>query len=267
MLNNPSPNSLQTVTFQLVLATDYVSTYAFFLYKEGSFTWDIERSQWERIVVGYDANDYITYRNVFTTDSDINEVLRIDTVPGNTNLQGAWYFNFTPPATDKNYEQICLQWAKRQPENLAETQFVGLPSCPCTLSQALRDWRFWFLHRWGLSPRENCATFLFSRDRMQSTIECCYGNDGSLLVGPPSGGTYKLYNPLFHPRDHTLEDVSPYDYCCVLAELCSTYYKHRPSDDCSNYSPPIPCKLIFGINMCTQIHAILMRFTLCRSYS
>jgi len=241
------------VTFQLVLATDYISTYAFFLYKVGGFTWDIEHNQRERIVVGYDANDYITYKNIFTPDSDINEVLRIDTVVGNADLPGVWYFDFTSPPTKRNHKQLCYEWAKRQPTNLIENHFVGLPSCPCTFLQALRDWRFWFLHRWGLSFRENCATFIFSRNRMQSAIECCYGNDGSLLVGPPSGGTYKLYNPLLYPQNHAREDVLSYDNCCVFTELCSTYYKYRPSDDCSNYSPPIPRKFIFKINICTQI--------------
>ena len=242
------------MTFQLILATDYINTYAFFLYQDGGFNWDIERRQWQRIVVGYDANDYIIFKNVYSpADSNINDVLQIDTVLGNSNLPGVWYFNFTPSATNRNHEQLCFEWAKRQPGNLSETQFEGLPSCPCTHSQALRDWRFWFLHRWGLSSRENCATFLFSRTRRQSAIECCYDNKGSLLVGPPSGGSYKLYNPLFYPRDHTIEDVSPYDNCCAFADLCSTYYEHRPSDDCSSYSPPMPRKLIVKINICTQI--------------
>ena len=236
-----SLNTLQTVTFQLVLATDYITTYAFFLYGEleGDFNWNLNQRQRRRIVIGYDTKNYVNYHNV-QLPSTI-DYLTINTAVGNSGLEGQWYFHFTPPDVDMNFEQLCLEWGRRQPADV-ETYFEGLPSCPCTRLQAWRDWRFFFAFFWGFSSRANCATMLFSR--RQSTIECCYDNDGSLLVGPKSGGSYKLYNSLFFPRQYTLEDRLPYDYCCVFSNRCSTYYEYRPSDDCSNYIPSRPCKLM-----------------------
>ena len=224
------------MTFQVVLTTDYVNTYAFFLYEEGEINWNIDQRQRQRIVVGYDAKDYVNYLNVQLQNS--TDFLTIDTVIGNTGFPGQWYFSLTSPRTE-NFEGLCLEWAKRQSEDLNDN-FAGLPSCPCTRRQAWRDRRFFFAFFWGLSSRPNCATMLFSR--RQSSIECCYDSRGSLLVGPTTGGTYQLFNPLFSPRENTVEDRLPYDYCCTFSERCSTYYEYRPSDDCSDYDPPRFCE-------------------------
>ena len=237
------PFLVQTVTFQLVLATDYITTYAFYLYEEDGFHWNTENRQHQRVVVGYDASasDFNNYMNIELPS--INDFLRIDSTIGNTNLPGQWYFNFTSPDISTNFEQLCLEWSKRQPPNINELYFSSLPSCPCTWWQAWRDRRFWFAFRWGLSSQPNCATFLFSRN--QSTIECCYSwTDGSLLVGPNFGGTYKLYNSLFHSQEYYTEDLLPYDYCCTFSNRCTTYFEHRPSDDCSNYVAPRRCKCV-----------------------
>ncbi len=233
---------MQTVTFQLVLATDYIRTYAFYLYEEDGFNWDTERRQRQRIAIGYDARDYVNYLNVELPS--MNDFLMIDDVTGNTGLPGEWYFDFSSPDTGTNFEQLCLEWSKQQTSNAADYfSNLSLPSCPCTWWQARRDWRFWFAYYWGYSSQPNCATLLFSRT--QSTIECCYSwSDGSLLVGPNEGGTYKLYNSLFHPEEYYTEDLLPYEYCCRLSGRCSTYYQHRPSDDCSNYIPLRRCKCL-----------------------
>ena len=221
-----------------MLATDYISTYAFFLYEEGGFNWNIANRQRQRIVIGYDARDYVNYDNIHLNDqlSDITSILQIDTVEGNTNLTGQWYLNLTSQESD---EQNCLEWAKRQPTNVLDN-FEGLPACPCTRRQAWIDWRFFFAFYWGYSSQPNCATLLFSR--RQSTLECCYNTDGSLIVGSNSGGSYKLYNSLFFPQEYSREDQLPHDYCCVFSNRCSIFYEHRPSDDCSNYVAQGICK-------------------------
>lgn len=47
-----------------------------------------------------------------------------------------------------------------------------------------------------------------------------------------------MYNPLFFYQQNFLEDVQPYRDCCIDSNRCRIYYKYRPSDDCSAYSPP-----------------------------
>ena len=219
---------LQTLTFQILLGSDSVDTYAIFLYEEGGISWNRGSRQ---IVIGYDAKNYVNYLNV----DDSDDFIVIDTLTGNTGSVGEWYFQLTDPDSDINSEQECFKWVAKQDKDVFEEYFEGLPSCPCTWFQARRDWRFWFGWRWGLSSGPNCATLIWSR--RQSTTECCYDDSGALLVGGNSGGSYKLYHPLFSNREYITEDKQPYEHCCQFSKLCSLFYTHRPSDNCSGYDP------------------------------
>lgn len=222
---------MQTLTFQLVLASDSVDTYAFFLYEEGGLNWNRDHQQ---IVVGYDAKNYINYLNVMVDDTE--DYLQLDSIEGNTGNDGEWYFKLTGSDDDTNYELECFKWAAKQDGDVVEDYFDGLPACPCTRQQARRDWRFWFGWRWGLSSGPNCATLVWSG--RQSTTECCYDEDtGALLVGPSAGGSFRLHHPWFSNKDYITEDQQPHEYCCELSNRCSTFYTYRPSDDCSGYDP------------------------------
>ena len=65
---------------------------------------------------------------------------------------------------------------------------------------------------------------------------------GSVDKVAPSGKGLDYYKMVL---DHYQEDVIPYIYCCkgdfiVKKTRCDLYYEHRPSDDGSNFQPPIP---------------------------
>ena len=220
------------LTFQLALATDFVDTYAFFLYEENGLNW---KREYQNIVVGYDAKDYVNYLNVQVNSSE--DYLNLDSFAGNTRSTGMWYFKLSDPDSDTNFVQKCLKWAERQEEDVVMKYFEGLPVCPCTRQQADRDWRFWFGWSWGLTSDPDCAALVWSG--RQSTIECCYDTKGALLVGPSTGGSYKLYHPWFESKNYIAEDKNPRSYCCQLSDFCSTFYKYRPSDNCSGYDPSI----------------------------
>ena len=222
-----------------MLATDYLTTYAFFLYDEA--TWSLSRQFWPRVVIGHDAKDFANYENV---QLNSQQYLRIHNIQGNSGRAGEWFFNYTTQG-EIDSAKLCLKWTQRQDANNSAA-FEGVSSCPCTRQQASRDWRFWFGYYWGLSARPNCATLLFSR--RQGTIECCYDDDGSLIIGANAGGSYLLYNPLFHYQQNALEDRQPYRYCCEESMLCQQYYQHRPSDDCSNYVNLRPGELVIVNN-------------------
>lgn len=223
--------SLQFATFQLLLATDFVQTHAFFIYIV-SF---LDLPSWQQVVVGFDNRDFSNYHNLQLPSQDL---LRLHTITGNTGRVGEWYFNLTSPSDEIGSEQRCLMWARRQQQYDVGAIFSSLRvrACPCTSRQARRDWSFWFGYYWGLSSRPNCAMVLFSRS--QSTIECCYDDNGALIVGPSEGGSLRLYNPLFFYQENFLEDLQPYRDCCVNSDRCELYYTYRPSDDCSAYIPP-----------------------------
>lgn len=205
-----------------------MQTFAFYLYEDSTLDLPI----WQRIVIGYDSRDFTNHRTIQLESPQ--DYLQVHNVEGNTGRLGEWFFDFTSTVEDGSSEGRCLSWVRRQVEGSINP--ATLPRCPCTRRQALRDWRFWFAYFWGLSSRPNCATVLFSRS--QSTTECCYDSTGALLVGPSQGGTYQLYNPLFFFQNNYLEDVSPYQDCCVRSKRCHQYYQHRPFDDCSAYVPP-----------------------------
>ena len=200
-----------------------------FLYEEGGINWNRDS---RNIVIGYDAKDYVHYLNVDNSES----FTEIDTVTGNTGKAGEWYFQVIDPDLDLDPEQECFKWVGQQEEDTIEEYFAGLPSCPCTQSQAKNDWRFWFGWSWGLSSGPNCATLVWSG--RQSTVECCYDEGtGALLVGGTTGGSYRLHHPLFSHEDYVTEDQQPFKHCCQSSKLCSFFYTYRPSDDCSGYDP------------------------------
>ena len=225
-----------------MLATDFVQTFAFYLYEDST----LNLPNWQRFVIGYDSKDFTNYRTI-QLDSP-QDYMQVNNVIGNTEKLGEWFFDFTSAAEDVSAEARCLLWAKQQIKGNINP--ASLPRCPCTRKQAFRDWNFWFAYYWGLSSRSNCAMALFSR--MQSTTECCYDSTGALLVGPSQGGTYQLYNPLFFFQSNYLEDLSPYQDCCVHSKRCHLYYRHRPSDDCSAYIPPRFRKHDNSLYVCVQ---------------
>lgn len=82
---------------------------------------------------------------------------------------------------------------------------------------------------------------------MKSGQQCCYDSDGTLLVGPPAGGTVDLVSPELEISrlEHFIDDVIPAIACCTgLFSNCDVYYEKRPSDDGSRFNPPPPGEYI-----------------------
>ena len=70
--------------------------------------------------------------------------------------------------------------------------------------------------------------------------ECCYDENGNLLVGSPGGGSANHFAPVdfatYH--EHIQHDLVPRSFCCP--RNCMNYYRWRPSDDGRAYRPPPP---------------------------
>ncbi len=70
--------------------------------------------------------------------------------------------------------------------------------------------------------------------------QCCYDNDGSLVVGNPGGSVDKV-SPVLNMFAHIQEDIIPYTFCCQGEfSNCNLYYERRPSDNGRNFNPLIP---------------------------
>ena len=197
------------------------------MYKENNFTLQIYHHP---TVVGYSAGNLTTYFNAELTSA---QILNIDKVLGNTGANGQWMFNVSPILSEKEkIEEKCLQWVSEQEDHGDWTD--NLPDCPCSKLQANRDWRFSFVR----SSDESCAFFVATTS--QHGLECCYDDNGALLVGPKEGGRYHYYHSLFYPNQHEESDSRPFSQCCEETENCELFYKHRPSPNCSVYEPPTP---------------------------
>ena len=80
--------------------------------------------------------------------------------------------------------------------------------------------------------------------------QCCYDNDGELVVGSPGGGTVDRVSPGDGKKtDHFLEDVLPWFYCCkgLFSNCRDTYYRFRPSDDGARFNPPPPGEMYMHV--------------------
>ena len=72
--------------------------------------------------------------------------------------------------------------------------------------------------------------------------QCCYGENGILIIGPPGGGTVDLVSPDVSTIRHFIHDVLPYLLCCKAGIFsdCEEYYSKRPSDRGVDFSPQPP---------------------------
>ena len=91
--------------------------------------------------------------------------------------------------------------------------------------------------------------FVQSSQNQGSGQQCCYDDRGEIVTGPPGGGTVDLVAPVDDDsrEQHFDEDVRPFLYCCKLALNCREYYRHRPSDNCSRYRPPVPGTSVISV--------------------
>ncbi|KAJ8037431.1 Sushi domain-containing protein 2 [Holothuria leucospilota] len=144
---------------------------------------------------------------------------------------------------------LILLGSTECPKWLDELQLLrpdGIQHCPCTSNQAMFDGNFQRDVNWDLSYFQKGSTscFISNIGLGSSGQQCCYKSDGNILVGPPGGGSADAV-VLGNAESmgtiwHYFYDVLPWISCCKLSDSCDTYYKYRPSDDCSLYVPPRP---------------------------
>lgn len=83
------------------------------------------------------------------------------------------------------------------------------------------------------------------RDTDGRGLHCCYGKNGFLITGPPSGGTVDLWAEEIDLAKHYRSDIEPFMLCCKGDfPNCALYYERRPSDDGSEFNPQ-PCGMLF----------------------
>ena len=245
--DNAYGSYLVQYTTQMWIVSNGIRTFAVTLYDDEDWEFPHWYSSYSfyQPVIGYSGGDFINFATLSTNFWELN-----DTV-GNTGVRGAWIFPMFDQGANYDAEERCMEWYNIErftsPANLVSES--SLNSCPCTYQQALRNWRWRRGFRSGIRdrctflwwPRRN--RFRWGRDPL-GTIECCYDDFGSLIVGGPNGGTSKKSHFSYEGVRYINSDLVPYQDCCVRSsrtELCNRYYELRISDDCSLFNEA-PCK-------------------------
>lgn len=157
----------------------------------------------------------------------------------------------------------CNAWLNDEKKRSNLTDISS--SCPCTLTQAMRDvGRYHADPLCNLDNLESVSNCIYHSNASHcirrnfnihtSTGElCCYDKEGELLDirDNPSGGTHNRYHyqsqgdnivPYF---SFFTEDVLPYLHCCQYSknsQMCQNFQKSRPPTTCESYNPPAPAK-------------------------
>ncbi|RDD35971.1 Mucin-like protein [Trichoplax sp. H2] len=144
-----------TNTFQLVLVSNGENTFALYNYEVNGMQW-WRRFYGLRARVGYITGSTNIHHEIAL--SGYRNILKIDSLLGNTGMTGKWAFRLDPDTFHINYVQKCLSWYYQQNHISYYNRYMPSP-CPCTW------WQVWFDRRfnwWGSVARYPCAQSRFS---------------------------------------------------------------------------------------------------------
>ncbi|XP_071958743.1 sushi domain-containing protein 2-like [Antedon mediterranea] len=157
-------------------------------------------------------------------------------------------------------QNACVNWYEA--DQTTPDYIANLPSCPCTLGQALADGSR-FQPDTGCSlfqgsvctyhkGAQHCVRSIFPTTD-NSGVQCCYTEEGDLVYAGDSfnGSTADRSHPWgvtpygtkgkVPTMSHWVDDVISFYYCCIWTDNsddCWNYMERRPTADCRNYVPP-----------------------------
>ncbi|XP_073233536.1 mucin-like protein [Porites lutea] len=247
-------------TFQAVIITDGFNSFLMYNYPKGGIQWVVDAPvsdyrYWTQAtgipVAGWNAGDDGNSSTLNIKGSGtLVAMYNLDKKAGNTGLAGRYFWRIEN-RNRRDAKDKCFTWISLQQQanilNLYSFRIQLNPAmaCPCSLSQALLDRRFF--PDWWFTGRDGCfitrRPVLFDEERKTVMRQrCCYSIEfGSLLIGPPNGG--RLYLTPFEHRWNAQKvfydsDQQAYEFCCFGSALCDLFYSYRPSDDCAEYRVP-----------------------------
>lgn len=183
----------QTNTFQCILTTDGVRSFALLRY--GEMRWRPGQRLYHDALIGY--TDGISYHKEPTVPPENlfgpGGRYRPQQMRGITGKLGQLVYNLTGPVgPDMDPSIRCQAWAMKEPDPAVWAK--GLISCPCTRTQAMEDLSFlqdttdpgsWVKtlrgQRWGGAGGHIFQSILSNRHG--SGKRCVYELDGPLLAG------------------------------------------------------------------------------------
>ena len=228
----------------MLIVSNGIRTFSLISFDDNNwfFAYWYSRYNYYSPVIGYSAGDGINFETLNV------EFWNLNVTVGNTGSPGVWIFQLFDTQDNQSAEEDCKAWYDSEklegPVDFVDQSILN--SCPCTIEQARANRRAGWSWGFRYASRENCTVLWWPRRTGWSwwrrepigTVECCYDEFGSLIVGPKSGGTSKKYHFYYEAAQHVNLDLIPYQDCCVRSsrtELCDYYYELRKSDNCSFY--------------------------------
>nr|XP_040035340.1 fibrillin-1 isoform X2 [Gasterosteus aculeatus aculeatus] len=230
----------ETNTFQCILTTDGVRSFALLRY--GEMLWGPGRRLHHDALIGY-TDGKSSYKEPTVPPGNLfgpGGRYRPQDLKGVTGKPGQLVYDLKGRSgSDVDPRVSCQAWATKEPDPAEWT--MELSSCPCTRTQAQEDLSFLQdttdpgsrvkelrAQRWGGAGGDVFQSIL--SNRRGSGKRCVYEPDGPLLAG---------YSERYFSRNsmqkHIDEDLLPFQWCCMESPLCHFYLNKRPLDRCQGY--------------------------------
>ncbi|KAK2162840.1 hypothetical protein NP493_1501g01086 [Ridgeia piscesae] len=227
-------------TFQLVVAYDPSRYQTFTQYVYMDMGWDHEYLV-RRSMIGHLSYKQEKHESLQLAPSMKSTAFTLDTRYGNTGDRGRYMFRVASGRNEVNYDQKCFNWFANEMRRISLVRYYWRWTmvCPCDLRLALMDGRWRFDWKQFYETRFERRCYYERMPWGMSTQECCYTEFGSLISTEDGrGGQAFFYHPRFE-RLHEKYDVLPKQWCCEFSDNCEYFYRVRPMDHCSGYTPLI----------------------------
>ncbi|PVD36009.1 hypothetical protein C0Q70_02979, partial [Pomacea canaliculata] len=233
------PNNPGQATFQLILASDWTTSYAFTLYSLTEMNWKYY-GPWYPIQIGITQGSRENFQQNVYSKSEY--AYHMSTYLGNTGHKGIWVYKVGEiPSSDG---RLCDEWYLRNQklEAVRSEGFAKLPPCPCSKDDiyngVANQWRYF---RKDEDNHLECFILNLATTRRYAPFskECCYffGNQ-TLIQAIPLAGPSLAYTPLLYElrKQYEIEDVQAYRTCCFNStdQRCQKFYQLRPIGKCDS---------------------------------
>ncbi|PVD36007.1 hypothetical protein C0Q70_02977 [Pomacea canaliculata] len=222
------PNNPGQATFQLILASDWTTSYAFTLYSLTEMNWKYY-GPWYPIQIGITQGSLENFQQNVYSKSEY--AYHMSAYLGNTGHKGIWVYKVGEiPSSDGH---LCDEWYQRNKKlkDVRRKGFAKLPPCPCSkhniYNGVANQWRYF---RNDEDNHLECFILNLATTRRYAPFskECCYflGNQ-TLIQNIPFAGPSLAYTPLLYElrKQYETEDVRAYRTCCFNStdQRCTIY--------------------------------------------
>ncbi|XP_066049485.1 mucin-4 [Chamaea fasciata] len=221
----------QTSTYQAVLTTDGIRSFALLLYQDGGMRWDYTRLAAANVLIGFSSGNGYAQNNELTQKPAAVKYRPDQHSSTGFDMRGLWIYRLDSRSR-VNYRLQCLAWLDTEPA--PATWNSQLPPCPCSWPQAELDPRY----HWSRGPADTSVRMLrtVSPSPAGAGVRCLY-QGGSLL----EGWQERAWSLPFHAA--TDKELEAFDWCCRRVGkplFCARFAEKRPRVGCEGYVPPTP---------------------------